>query len=184
MLLRNPKKPEETIETDLSEEQALTLLKAVPGDFSQSLVQKYPHFSPSQWYWFFKLAHEQKGAQPIKLASDLEAFCRKFPKLYLKVGDIPGIGHLGEITFAPSASCVSVYSGYRKAGEIKGDEYFPRFDSPKLLAQVQVFAEQPVAFLELFGKLTGCCCICGRMLTNEVSVERGIGPICAEKYGI
>lgn len=34
-----------------------------------------------------------------------------------------------------------------------------------------------------YGKLYGVCCICGRTLTDEVSIERGIGPICATKQG-
>jgi len=34
-----------------------------------------------------------------------------------------------------------------------------------------------------FGKLYGVCCICGRTLTNEGSIEAGIGPICAGKQG-
>jgi hypothetical protein len=25
--------------------------------------------------------------------------------------------------------------------------------------------------------------VCGRTLTNDGSIERGIGPICAENYG-
>ena len=29
-----------------------------------------------------------------------------------------------------------------------------------------------------FGKLYGICCCCGRLLTNELSVYLGIGPIC------
>jgi hypothetical protein len=29
-----------------------------------------------------------------------------------------------------------------------------------------------------FGALYGSCCVCGRLLTNEVSIEAGIGPIC------
>lgn len=29
-----------------------------------------------------------------------------------------------------------------------------------------------------FGKLYGTCCICGRTLTNEESIEAGIGPVC------
>lgn len=37
----------------------------------------------------------------------------------------------------------------------------------------QVFAE--------FGKLFGICCLCGRELTNEQSVEDGIGPVCKRK---
>lgn len=33
-----------------------------------------------------------------------------------------------------------------------------------------------------FGHRTGRCCCCGRTLTNPVSIENGIGPICAERY--
>lgn len=32
-----------------------------------------------------------------------------------------------------------------------------------------------------YGKITGVCAMCGRKLTNEESIERGIGPICLEK---
>lgn len=32
-----------------------------------------------------------------------------------------------------------------------------------------------------FGALYGTCCQCGRVLTNEDSIEAGIGPICAGK---
>jgi hypothetical protein len=34
-----------------------------------------------------------------------------------------------------------------------------------------------------YGKRTGACSCCGRELTNGESIDRGIGPICAEKYG-
>ena len=37
-------------------------------------------------------------------------------------------------------------------------------------AAEEVFAE--------YGKRFGVCAICGRELTNEVSVARGIGPVC------
>lgn len=30
-----------------------------------------------------------------------------------------------------------------------------------------------------FGALYGTCCVCGRTLTDEGSIEAGIGPICA-----
>lgn len=32
-----------------------------------------------------------------------------------------------------------------------------------------------------FGQLYGMCCVCGRTLTDESSIEAGIGPICAGK---
>lgn len=34
-----------------------------------------------------------------------------------------------------------------------------------------------------FGQLYGICCICGLTLTNEESIELGIGPICRQKQG-
>lgn len=34
-----------------------------------------------------------------------------------------------------------------------------------------------------YGRMTGNCGCCGRALTNEESVARGIGPICAERFG-
>jgi len=33
-----------------------------------------------------------------------------------------------------------------------------------------------------FGDLYGCCCRCGTVLTDEASRDRGLGPICAEKF--
>jgi len=32
------------------------------------------------------------------------------------------------------------------------------------------------------GHLYGMCCICGATLTNESSIEAGIGPVCAGKF--
>jgi hypothetical protein len=35
---------------------------------------------------------------------------------------------------------------------------------------------------QAFGRLYGWCCCCGRRLTNEESIELGIGPICRTKW--
>ena len=32
-----------------------------------------------------------------------------------------------------------------------------------------------------FGVATGCCCICGALLTDPKSITRGIGPVCAKR---
>jgi hypothetical protein len=34
-----------------------------------------------------------------------------------------------------------------------------------------------------YGRLTGNCAICGRQLDRKDSIERGIDPICAERFG-
>lgn len=33
-----------------------------------------------------------------------------------------------------------------------------------------------------YGRRTGYCCMCGKLLTNPESVDAGIGPICATKF--
>lgn len=45
-----------------------------------------------------------------------------------------------------------------------------------------ILADLPAAF-EAYGDLTGSCGRCGRLLEDEDSVERGLGPWCASKVG-
>lgn len=45
-------------------------------------------------------------------------------------------------------------------------------------------ASNPAEAAKAFGQRTGKCCICGRKLTAEDSIDRFIGPICAERMGL
>jgi hypothetical protein len=36
---------------------------------------------------------------------------------------------------------------------------------------------------EAFGQLYGVCAVCGRVLTDETSIARGIGPVCISRLG-
>lgn len=44
--------------------------------------------------------------------------------------------------------------------------------------------ENPLEMAVEYGRLTGNCGCCGRGLTDPESVKRGIGPICAESWGL
>lgn len=44
-------------------------------------------------------------------------------------------------------------------------------------------AANPSEAAVAYGRRTGNCAICARELTRGDSIDRGIGPICAEKYG-
>lgn len=52
-----------------------------------------------------------------------------------------------------------------------------------VLALIEEFEADPLAAARKYGKLSGRCCSCGRDLTDPVSIENGIGPICATKFG-
>jgi hypothetical protein len=48
---------------------------------------------------------------------------------------------------------------------------------------LEVISANPLEAAVRYGRLTGSCACCGRELTNKVSIERGIGPICADGWG-
>lgn len=49
--------------------------------------------------------------------------------------------------------------------------------------EIIALASDPMNAAIAYGRRTGDCAICGRELTNHASIELGIGPICAEKFG-
>ena len=50
-------------------------------------------------------------------------------------------------------------------------------ESSDLQSQFESMVDEMVEI----GRKTGLCCICGRSLDDEKSVEAGIGPVCAKK---
>ena len=49
-------------------------------------------------------------------------------------------------------------------------------------AKVQAFVADPAEAAKVYGQTTGTCCICNATLRSDWK-HRGIGPICAEKFG-
>ena len=52
------------------------------------------------------------------------------------------------------------------------------------LSVLHQLAKNPGEYARMTGKATGRCCCCGRELTDPKSIEDGIGPICATKWGL
>lgn len=49
---------------------------------------------------------------------------------------------------------------------------------------VRRLCENPEETLRAEGRRTGTCCMCGRGLTDERSVNLGMGPVCASRWGL
>lgn len=58
----------------------------------------------------------------------------------------------------------------------------PGVDLGTVKAMLDEFEGAPLQTAMKYGKLAGRCCSCGRELTNDGSIEAGIGPICAGKF--
>lgn len=64
-----------------------------------------------------------------------------------------------------------------------GTFYYNKFCQPYMLKRLQDVEERGFAAVKEIGLLTGSCCVCGRTLVAEGSVEAGIGPVCSGKLG-
>lgn len=97
--------------------------------------------------------------------------------------------NLAAFTFKPaganSRNPGAIYvTGDAYLGKIVGGKFFgSRECTPEIEAAILAVAANPEAAAVAYGKQTGSCSCCGRELTDPVSVERGIGPICAQKWG-
>lgn len=71
-------------------------------------------------------------------------------------------------------------------GGIKADGKLDiRRNAPAWLSETVIaIAADPDSQCRLYGMRTGVCSCCGRELTNAVSIELGIGPICRKNWGL
>lgn len=58
----------------------------------------------------------------------------------------------------------------------------PGVDNNAVRTLLNEFEANPLVAAVKYGKLSGRCCSCGRELTNDGSIEAGIGPVCAQKF--
>lgn len=69
-------------------------------------------------------------------------------------------------------------------GKVVESRFFPIRTAPTETADtLQLISKDPKSAAIRWGQKTGRCSCCGRELTNHTSIEMGIGPICAEKWG-
>lgn len=69
-------------------------------------------------------------------------------------------------------------------GKITGTVFSPTREGVETHKALAVIAQNPLAAAIAYGRRTGKCACCGRELTKGESIDRGIGPICAEKWGL
>jgi hypothetical protein len=70
-------------------------------------------------------------------------------------------------------------------GKVEGTTFKAvREASKDTLSRLQIIAANPMEAAVRYGRQTGRCSCCGRELTNKASIDAGIGPICASKWGL
>lgn len=126
------------------------------------IFQMFETAKPALKHPTIRLADQGGSRMVMSLAGDAS---KNKGAIYVKGDRASGGNYYGKITpegrFFRAAGCpVSV--------------------EPKLVA----FAADPETVAANYGKLTGCCCFCGRSLSDDRSTDVGYGPVCAAKFGL
>lgn len=98
---------------------------------------------------------------------------------------------VGDLVFSKasesSKNAGAVYIKYQKEyiGKVLGGYYLPvNSPSDEVISEIKSICKDPLDSAIAYGKRTGNCAVCSRDLTRHDSIDRGIGPICAERLGI
>jgi len=105
----------------------------------------------------------------------------KFPKLRL---DTFVFSPAGENSKNAGAVYVKSKEDGVYLGKVMGGRLFTSRDcTQEAQERIVAVASDPKQAAIAYGQRFGSCAVCGRELTDGDSVDRGIGPICASKYG-
>ena len=112
-------------------------------------------------------------------ASGLKRVSLRLPECIIKPSKHEGVVYVfsHEKALNDWGSLSPIYIGHLK-------ETSTNLRDPGLVAALERAAKDPTAAARLYGQETGQCSCCGRELTRKESIDRGIGPICAERFGL
>lgn len=125
-------------------------------------------------------APEVDGSALEEAFRHAQGTCLKFPSLYFSGFRFSPAG-------ANSANAGAIYAKAHDGtylGKVMNGKFIKSRDcdaeDEALIARV---VNDPFNAAVEHGRMTGHCCVCNRLLTDPDSVARGIGPICAERFG-
>jgi len=170
------------------------------GNFAVSLkqaVEKYGDLTERQLAAVMNIvAKDSEKRPPAKAAAvlDLSPVFAKFTKAVESGLKSPKL-RLEGLCFTLAKKGANAGSLYVKAGPAYEDTYLGKVsqsgeffksrdcDQEKVDQLVNV-SQDVLEAAKAYGQKTGSCSCCGRELTNHDSIELGIGPICADKWGM
>jgi hypothetical protein len=189
-----------TFQSDLSDNEVLQSLRSQRSQFAQDLARKFHKLSPAQYAWAHKLVvdHNAKQQQVAKFddtqVSQFEALFNAFEAAKAKGAKRLTLRFNG-INVKPNRdlSALWVTSQTEKEegnyglkpkylGKVTRQQIDSRL-SDDVQQTIMLAANDPLNAAIQYGKVSGECSCCGRELTDPQSIERGIGPICATKFG-
>lgn len=196
--------------TTLSDDEAFAICESMAtwSDFALDLVeaaQTPKGLTVNQTSWLFYLAEQESKRQTKKSVIPAKQVRTGLSQIFSTLKSLQShykspVLRLGNktvqlrVTWAKAASqnagCIYICDSNKNyLGKVTPDGEFKAISNVSsstvdaVISCLHDFEVDPKQAVITYGKLTGHCAICGRLLTNEGSVEAGIGPVCASKGG-
>ena len=192
-----------TFQSSLSQSEVYDILSTLTSTFARDLYfkwtrnpRKWNNLSENQYAWAVKLAQDSVNERQRQAEQDYDfngivnaidsAKNRGLKRIKLRFWDV---------IIKPSKYPEKLYV-LSATQKVQGDYgYQPKYlgwitrnatslRDEELIHLLEDVAQDPSKAAKLHGMETGSCACCGRELTNRASIQLGIGPICAEKYGL
>lgn len=198
------------VNTNLNYEEAVDICRQLPSGFARDLAAKCANLSRNQTAWLFRMAQEsldKQGQKAQQAQPQKPNQAKKVVGICDFIADRHGKGNGAFIEFATEFGNLTIKSASKTnpnnanvcwvsdGGTYGNSKLYGKLDmaSKTFLGRncptwVEEILDQlnanPQEFCATYGKKTGQCCFCALPLTDEVSVEFGWGPVCADNYGL
>lgn len=190
-----------TFESRLSDDDAQDLLQYCSGRFARSLWEQSHErgLSERQMAWAHKLstdmlAERQSASEDPAAPSQFEALFAAFQaardkgakRLTLRFAGVNVKPNRDNTALWVTSQTEREEGNYGLQPKYLGKVTTNGMDSrlgDDIKAVLMEAAQDPLTAAIRYGKESGECSCCGRELTDPRSIERGIGPICATKFG-
>jgi hypothetical protein len=100
-------------------------------------------------------------------------------------GRILTLYRTGDRSKYPGSISVTTEFGHWLGNVTRQGTFWSSKDAKPWVTEVlQKLADNPEGIAAEHGKKIGSCCFCSRLLTDEVSVALGYGPVCGRRYNL
>jgi len=189
-----------TFESTLSDAKVLETLRGMRSVFAQGLARQWGKLSAPQYAWAHKLALDNvkvapevapvKSNQPSQFDELFATFERAKSKgakrLSLRIQGIIIKPNRDNTCLWVTSQTETEMGNYGMKPKYLGKVTPAGCDSrlsDTVKETIMAAANDPLTAAIRYGKVSGRCSCCGVLLDNPKSIERGIGPICATKFG-
>lgn len=153
------------------------------NDFAMQLVEK-KKLSEKQVAWVHYLATQSviDSQTPVEFGPYKQLVNKMYDTMTAKKFQVrlPGMT-LSTVNKGPNIGCVYVFENGNYVGKITSTGDLKGNASEDVLNMLEDANDNLMQLAKIYGHQTGTCSICARTLNDPLSVQMGIGPVCAKR---